>query len=140
MAEPLGSEEAPLTEDSHCWSVFISGVATTKNPEPLAHLRVQAHDRNAVRHLILVRGGRTKQTDRIVESYGESGGRIAHFVTGDEMLAIGYYIQLLELHELTRTTCTLALKMQCLICMPSTRRGGRNSTSDRRLRLLDRRS
>jgi len=32
MAEPLGSEEAPLTEDSHCWSVFISGVATTKNP------------------------------------------------------------------------------------------------------------
>jgi hypothetical protein len=80
MAEPLGPEEAPLTEDSHCWSVFISDDSNDEESEPLAHLRVQAHDRDAVRHLILVRGGRTKQTDRIVESYGESGVAASHIL------------------------------------------------------------
>jgi len=138
MAEPLGSEEAPLTEDSHCWSVFISGGSDDEESEPLAHLRVQAHDRNAVRHLILVRGGRTKQTDRIVESYGESGGRIAHFVTGDEMLAIGYYIQLLELHELDENDMYAGLEdaVPDLYAEYKTWREELD-VSDRRLRLLD---
>lgn len=138
MAEPLGPEDAPLTEDPHCWSVFISGDSNDEESEPLAHWRVQAHDRDAVRHLILVRGVRTKQTDRIVESYGKSGGRIAHLVTDDKMLAIGYYIQLLELHELDEGDMYAGLEdaVPDLYSEYKTWRAELD-VSDRRLRLLD---
>jgi len=54
------------------------------------------------------------------------------------MLAIGYYIQLLELHELDeRTTCTLALKMHAVPDLYAEYKTWREEldVSDRRLRV-----
>ena len=138
MVEPLSPDEAPLERDSHQWFVTIAGESDDEEPEPLAHIRVPAHDRDAVRHLIFVRGGRTKETDRLVENYGDPTGRVSNLVADDEILAIGYYLQLLELHELEEDDIYPALEeaVPDLYARYTEWRDDLDA-SDRRLRLLD---
>ena len=136
MAEPLSPDEAPLTDDSHRWLLTIAD--GSDEPEPLAHVRVQAHDRDAVRHLILVRGGREMQTDRLVETYGEPDGSVSNMLVDDEVLGIGYYIQLLELHELSEEAVYDSL-VGAVPDLYETYDDWHTSLdrSDRRIRLLD---
>lgn len=47
--------------------------------------------------LLLGRGGWSKETDQLIETYGEKHHRV--MVTDDEIIAIGYFIHLLEIHD-----------------------------------------
>lgn len=121
-----GEKSAVLIDDGSEKMEFLCSVEV---PAPDLHY---TEDRT----IDLIRGGKQKQTDRIVETYGGGNERI--MVVDDPTFAIGYYIHLLEIHDIKESEVHDQLP-EYLDYMYDEYIEWRDtlSLSDRKLRLLD---
>lgn len=119
--------------------IFITLETDSETRTPHIYIDVPSHnDPSDDRLIALCKGGKEKQTNRILESYGTSDGVISEMLVSDTNLWVGTYIQYMELHNLTEESVHRGLRE----CIPEeyteyTKWNNNLSDSDRKIRLLN---
>jgi len=136
-------DDAKITDDdlaeSYSSYVIVTLDNGSKERNQITHVEAPSHTNpEEKRLLVLNKGGRQKQTDRIVDSYGTPDGVINETVVKDTKLWVGIYIQFLELHRFKEQTVYNGLKESIPEEYIEYRKWYNSlSESDRQIRLLN---
>lgn len=126
-------------EESYSSYIFVTLENGEEERQPILYVEATSYANTNEKHLIILnKGGREKQSDKIVESYGTSDGVIMETLVDDIKLWVGNYIQLLELYKFDENSVHNELKKSIRKEYTQYNNWVNNlSTSDRQIRLLN---